>query len=430
MAEEEGQVGVPKTIIVDRKFKPEDLRIPRNQVYVKDLGECFKIFQKWGFDIIWVESGIDCLRAVKKWAADIKSVLIEGYVPGGGFTVARLIRFKPDCKHIPVFLMSSQLTEEDIAEGKRLGIVDSLTRPFTDVSSLEERLQTGLALQEEAAAEAPADPKAHILSELEKIQGLPAMPTVYNEIDKLSKDPDTTSEEYAKVIELDPGITTQMLRLCNSSAFSFSRQITSVLDAVNLLGLQTVIDFVRTLSVVGAFKGKAQAFDVQEFWQHSIAVGVISKLLGERDELKGKLDIGKQVLGHFFNEMFQMVLDEMKAGNGMYDVELDVLGLTHTHIGAGLAEKWQLPASLSAVIGHHHTPTVDDANEMTKLIHLADVAAKQLDMGFCEKQKDAQPNEDLMSAIEMEAEVFGEMRGDMEITIRKQVADTFSAIFK
>jgi hypothetical protein len=83
MAEEEGQVGTPKTIIVDRKFKPEDLRIPRNQVYVKDLGECFKIFQKWGFDIIWVESGVDCLRAVKKWAADIKSVLIEGLCPGG-----------------------------------------------------------------------------------------------------------------------------------------------------------------------------------------------------------------------------------------------------------------------------------------------------------------------------------------------------------
>lgn len=208
---------------------------------------------------------------------------------------------------------------------------------------------------------------------------------------------------------------------------------------MNLLGLQTVIDFVRTLSVVGAFKGKAQAFDVQQFWQHSIAVGVIGKQLVDRPELKGKLDIGgddpfmagmvhdigKQVLGHFFNEMFQMVLDEMKAGNAMYDVEMDVLGLTHAHIGAGLAEKWQLPASLSAVIGHHHTPTVDEANEMTKLIHLADVAAKQLDMGFCEKQKDAQPNEGLMSALEIEAEAFGEMRGDMEITIRKQVAETF-----
>ena len=52
MSEEERASGTPKTIIFDRKFKPEDPRIPRNQVYVKDLGECFKIFQKWGFDIV------------------------------------------------------------------------------------------------------------------------------------------------------------------------------------------------------------------------------------------------------------------------------------------------------------------------------------------------------------------------------------------
>lgn len=114
----------------------------------------------------------------------------------------------------------------------------------------------------------------------------------------------------------------------------------------------------------------------------------------------------------------------------MYDVEMDVLGLTHAHIGAGLAAKWQLPSSLSAVIGHHHVPMSDEANEMTKLIHLADVASKQLDMGFCEKQKDAQPDQALMTAIEIEAEAFAVMRADMEITIRKQVADTFSAIFK
>ena len=141
-------------------------------------------------------------------------------------------------------------------------------------------------------------------------------------------------------------------------------------------------------------------------------------------------DIGKQVLGHFFNEMFQMVLDEMKAGKGMHEVEMDVLGLTDTHIGAGLADKWQLPSSLSSVIGSHHDPTSDNANEMTKLIHLADIAAKQLDMGFSEKQKDAQPHEALLTALEMEVEAFGEIRGDMEITIRKQVADTFSTIFK
>ena len=44
--------GKPKCMIIDRKFKPDDLKIKRNQEYVRDLGQCFKIFQKWGYDII------------------------------------------------------------------------------------------------------------------------------------------------------------------------------------------------------------------------------------------------------------------------------------------------------------------------------------------------------------------------------------------
>jgi HD-like signal output (HDOD) protein/CheY-like chemotaxis protein len=444
--EQSGPTGKPKAIIVDRKFKPEDLKIPRNQVYVKDLGQCFKIFQKWDYDIIWVESGVDCLRAVKRWSSDIKSVLVEAYIAGGGFTVARLIRFKPDCKHIPVFLMSNQLTENDLKEGDKIGIADCLVRPFNNPDDIESRMQTVLTKLEEESGEqaAPVDPKAHILAELEKITNLPAMPTVYNEIDKLSKNPDTTTEEYAGVIELDPGITTQMLRLCNSSAFSFSWQITSVQDAVNLLGLQTVIDFVRTLSVVGAFKGKAQAFNAGDFWKHSIAVGVIAKLLHDRKEISSKIDtgeddpfmagmvhdIGKQVLGHFFNEMYQMVLDEMKGGSTMYDVELDVLGITHANIGAGLAQKWQLPGMLGAVIGSHHEPTSDDANPMTQLIHISDAFSKVTGFAFGEKIDTIQVDEALLESIELPPEVLEELKTELDSTIRTQVNDTFSAIFK
>ena len=85
----------PKVLIVDKKFKPEDLRIPRNQAYVRDLGQCLKIYQAWGFDIIWVDSGIDTMKALKEYHNQIKSVIIEAHVSGGGITVARLLRFAP-----------------------------------------------------------------------------------------------------------------------------------------------------------------------------------------------------------------------------------------------------------------------------------------------------------------------------------------------
>ncbi len=445
-----GTPGKPKGMIIDRKFKPEDLKIPRNQVYVRDLGQCFKIFQKWGYEIVWVENGVDALRAIKVHGDDLNCILIEAYIPGGGFTVARLIRFKHDCRHIPVFLMSNQLTEHDLEEGKKMGILDCLMRPFQNPDELEGRLKKGTERSatgvpgEEGGGE-DVDPRTHITKELDKITGLPAMPTVYNEIEKLSKDPSSTTEQYSGVIELDPGITTQMLKLCNSSAFSFSRQITTVNDAVNLLGLQTVIDFVRTLSVVGAFKGTAPAFDTQEFWKHSIACGIAAKLLLERAEISGKLnlheddpfmagmvhDIGKQVMGYFFNEMFTMVVDEMRSKSStMYEMEQDVLGITHADIGAALAAKWQLPDILSQVIGSHHTPGAEeDISDTVHLIHLADTCSKQIGFSFVEKPPEVAIDEQTLEKIGIDNEGAAALFKELESTVRTQVNDTFAAIF-
>ena len=455
MAEEsaaEAAQGKPKGLIVDRKFKPEDLKIKRNQEYVRDLGQCFKIFQKWGYDIIWVENGVDAMKAIKVYRDEIKCLLLEAYIPGGGFTIARLIRFKPDCKQIPVFLMSSQLQEKDLEEGKRIGIYDCMARPFTDPAALEARIKKGVGEVQAQAADAgpPEDPSVHITKELEKITNLPAMPTVYNEIEKLSRDPETSTEQYSQVIEVDPSITTQMLRLCNSSAFGFSRKITSVNDAVNLLGLQAVIDFVRTLSVVGAFKGagKPQGFDIEEFWQHSIACGVSAKLLLERPEVKGKLqigeddpfmagmvhDIGKQVLGYFFNEMFVMVVEEMKKeSKGMYEMESEVLGITHADVGSGLATKWQLPDILSKVIGSHHAPGADkDLPHMVSLVHLSDICSSACGFPFVAKapaHDEVAPDEAVLATLEMDQPGVAAMFKEIDDTVKSQVRETFAAIF-
>ncbi len=437
------QTGKPKVIIIDRKFKPEDLRIPRNQSYVRDLGQCFKIYQKWGYDIIWVDTGIDAMKALRTYLKDVKSIIVEAHVPGGGLTIARLIRFRPECRQIPVFLMSQQMIDSDIKAAKHLGVIDVMLRPFKEIQVLEERLKKNSALYGQIAAEtAKIDPKTHIVRELEKITNLPAMPTVYNQIQELSHDPDSTTEEYSEIIELDPAITAQMLRLCNSSAFSFSRKITNVGDAVNLLGLQTVIDFVRTLSVVGAFKGKATAFDSVNFWKHCIAVGVVTKLLAENPELGGKLkikgedpflagmvhDIGKQVLGHFFNDMFIMVLEEMKSGKTMFDCENDVLGITHENVGEGLALKWQLPDNLIQIIGHHHTPLLDSP-DMVHLVHISDVFCKCNGYSFGERSKEFTYSENTLKRLGIDQDGLNAKVKEMENSVRTQVNDTFSAIF-
>ena len=58
-------------------------------------------------------------------------------------------------------------------------------------------------------------------------------------------------------------------------------------------------------------------------------------------------------------------------------VELDVLGITHCDIGEALAAKWQLPSLLTQVIGTHHKPEDDDADEVPAIETVA-AAGNQL----------------------------------------------------
>jgi HD-like signal output (HDOD) protein len=65
-----------------------------------------------------------------------------------------------------------------------------------------------------------------------------------------------------------------------------------------------------------------------------------------------------------------------------YDSEKDIHGATHADIGAWIAEKWNLPNDLTAVISLHHNPTKAGNHALlVSIVHLADILARGLQVG-------------------------------------------------
>ena len=62
---------------------------------------------------------------------------------------------------------------------------------------------------------------------------------------------DATFEEIEAVVSRDPGLTLRLLRLLNSAAYSLRRRITSVHDAVTMLGPRTVRQWAMMLVLSG-----------------------------------------------------------------------------------------------------------------------------------------------------------------------------------
>ncbi|MCA9730971.1 HDOD domain-containing protein [candidate division KSB1 bacterium] len=229
---------------------------------------------------------------------------------------------------------------------------------------------------------------------LDGISELPTLPTVYIKINRLLQSSQSNASQISRIIESDQAISSKVLRLVNSSFFGFSRKITQINQAVVLLGFNAIRSAVLSISVLESFQStKNSIFDRQKFWEHSIAVGSIARHLAK--ELRVGMDeeafscgilhdIGKLVLDQVLPEKFKQILETVEQRQcTILEAERLVIETDHCEIGEYLLEHWSLPHMLVESVALHHSPSILRSNpQMVSLVHLADILARKLEIGY------------------------------------------------
>jgi putative nucleotidyltransferase with HDIG domain len=228
---------------------------------------------------------------------------------------------------------------------------------------------------------------------LKRIRDIPSLPDVVNRILAVISKPNTPASEIARLISYDAGLTSKVLRMVNSAAYGFQRQISSIQHGIMILGFNNVRGLVLSASIFKLFEGHANpgGLNHQKFWEHSLGTAVAARLLAtslhiqEADEVFSAAmlhDIGKVVLDVYFKEDYHPVLKEASQqkmllhGQPFCQLEKAVLGFTHTDIGGYLASKWKLPVGIAEVIQHHHAPeNAEYCEPMVYLVALANEMA-------------------------------------------------------
>ena len=203
---------------------------------------------------------------------------------------------------------------------------------------------------------------------------------------------DTSAADIAKIIEKDSSITARILKVINSAFYGLSGHVSTVSQAVPLLGVQVVKNIVLTFSVLDIFpQGKKDGFDFQKLWEHSFAVAVACRLLARQTRYEdpeealvaGLLhDIGVLVFAkHGLEEYKEVLKNHEETGRPIGDVEQDIMGITHAEVGALLAEKWKLPEILAVPIRYHHQEILPDEMQgqsqlLTNVVHVADAMCR------------------------------------------------------
>ena len=213
---------------------------------------------------------------------------------------------------------------------------------------------------------------------------LPSLPEVYRRVSVQLEDPDCSIEQIGNTIQNDPSITSRILKLVNSGFLGRSRDILSVVEAVELLGRERCQHILIGSVVRGVFgAGDNPAFSMQAFWQHSIRTALIARHLANECKLHvdaevmftaGLLhDVGKLLLiERFPDDMLAAEEIMIRRRTDQVSAELAQLGVTHTAVGEALMQHWGMPELLVDCVRFHHEAVHDGPHRhATHLVYLA-----------------------------------------------------------
>ncbi|MEG2961623.1 MAG: HDOD domain-containing protein [Janthinobacterium sp.] len=222
-----------------------------------------------------------------------------------------------------------------------------------------------------------------------QIQELPSLPVVVLELLSSMDQDDTDVHVLAQKIELDQALAAKTLRIANSSFYGMQSKVTSIPQAVSVLGFHSIRTVVTACALTSSFAPAAGGFDFQAFWRHSLATAIAARLLAphlgvnpETAFTAGLLhDLGTLVLVTRFPAEHALVRSYRQAHDcQMADAELAVIGIDHAQVGSALAAYWKFPATIQQAVADHHAIERLEAGGLPLAVHMANAVALALDL--------------------------------------------------
>lgn len=226
---------------------------------------------------------------------------------------------------------------------------------------------------------------------IERVRDLPSLPQLVMELQLTMQQEDIDAHALAARITLDAALTAKTLRLANSSFYGMPNRVTTMQQAVAVLGFHSIRTLLTACSITSSFApGQVGTFDLARFWRHAIATAVCASVLARHVGINAESaftagllhDIGVLVMVTQFPAGYEQVAAYRQAHDCLAMVaEMAVLGLDHALVGRALAAHWRFPAAIQeAVAGHHQQMEGGAALTLAGLICLANSVAHALDL--------------------------------------------------
>lgn len=235
--------------------------------------------------------------------------------------------------------------------------------------------------------------REEVLNAILQTAELPTLSNVASRLITITSQEDTTVSDIASLISKDVSLSTKLLRVVNSSFYSFPQPIGTTQQAASILGTNAVRSLVLSFSFLKPEQIKSTSFDYARFWENSLFEAVTARMLitamKTKDPEEGFIasllqNLGIMILARAYPNHYPKV-EEMLAltdsTNKRTELEKQIIGADHTYIGGEIVKKWGFPETLSAPIAYHHWPHEYQGESkrirlLCQVVHLSDMLSK------------------------------------------------------
>lgn len=308
----------------------------------------------------------------------VDAIVVHLDIEGGGLTLLSAVyEAYPEMVRIGV---CGPLDERNVLFTSDLA--HQVVRTSAGSGDLAGAIARSLALRAELA-----DPQ--LINVVGRLGRLPAVPSVYRRLQSELRSEEPSLPRVAGYVGQDPATTAKVMQLVNSAFMGLRYQVTSIGQAVGLLGLNTVSSLVLGTQLFTSFaRGNDGALSIEQEWHKSMSTAIAAQAIAvferrPKDEsdaayLAGLLhNAGRLVLAATFPAVFASAdwsgLDD--AGQGT--LERSLFGAEHPAVGAYLLSLWGLPGSVVEAIAFQRNPRELGVARYTPLtaVHVARAVA-------------------------------------------------------